>query len=101
MILGRPGGPSFYISTIDNTQNHGPGSQGLYEIYIHTTILYHKSYHVLGSKEEADGCFGRVLEGEDVVLRMIHQPGAGTSGFIMDPANNIQIVSLKLIEPIV
>jgi hypothetical protein len=40
-----------------------------------------------------------VLEGEDVVLRMIHQPGAGTSGFIMDPANNINIVSLKLIEP--
>ena len=26
--LGRPGGPPFYISTQDNTENHGPGSQG-------------------------------------------------------------------------
>jgi len=25
---GRPGGPAFYISTVDNTGNHGPGSQG-------------------------------------------------------------------------
>ena len=25
---GRPGGPAFYISTVDNSQNHGPGSQG-------------------------------------------------------------------------
>ena len=24
---GRPGGPPFYISTIDNTRNHGPASQ--------------------------------------------------------------------------
>lgn len=25
---GRPGGPEFYISLVDNTQNHGPASQG-------------------------------------------------------------------------
>jgi hypothetical protein len=25
---GRLGGPAFYISTIDNSRNHGPGSQG-------------------------------------------------------------------------
>ena len=25
---GRPGGPAFYISTMDNTDNHGPASQG-------------------------------------------------------------------------
>jgi hypothetical protein len=25
---GRPGGPAFYISTINNVGNHGPASQG-------------------------------------------------------------------------
>ena len=28
LFIGRPGGPPFYISTQDNTENHGPGSQG-------------------------------------------------------------------------
>lgn len=27
-FAGRPGGPPFYISTVDNVRNHGPGSQG-------------------------------------------------------------------------
>jgi hypothetical protein len=26
-FAGRPGGPPFYISTVDNTRNHGPASQ--------------------------------------------------------------------------
>ena len=26
-FAGRPGGPAFYISTVDNTRNHGPASQ--------------------------------------------------------------------------
>jgi hypothetical protein len=26
--VGRPGGPAFYISIMDNVENHGPGSQG-------------------------------------------------------------------------
>ena len=34
IIIGRPGGPSFYISTVDNTHNHGPGSQGMNNIGI-------------------------------------------------------------------
>ena len=25
--LGRPGGPEFYVNIVDNTRNHGPGSQ--------------------------------------------------------------------------
>ena len=37
---GRPGGPAFYISTVDNVQNHGPASQG--------------------SGTEADSCFGKI-----------------------------------------
>ena len=49
---GRPGGPEFYISLVDNTDNHGPGSQG--------------------SKTEADGCFARVVEGWDDVVVCIY-----------------------------
>lgn len=58
---GRPGGPQFYISIMDNTDNHGPGSQG--------------------SKTEADGCFGRVLQGKEVVDRLNHEWGRNERGF--------------------
>lgn len=75
---GRPGGPEFYISTVDNTQNHGPGSQG--------------------SQTEADSCFGKIVEGFDVVARMMKQPGKGPSGFIISPSNNIKIVEMTLIN---
>ena len=40
LFAGRPGGPAFYISTVDNVQNHGPASQG--------------------SGTEADSCFGKI-----------------------------------------
>ena len=79
--VGRPGGPEFYISTVDNSANHGPGSQG--------------------SKTEADGIFGRVVPGspgEDVVRRMQKQPGRGPSGFIDSAKNFIDIVSLQLVK---
>ena len=75
---GRPGGPEFYISTVSNVGNHGPGSQG--------------------SKTEADSCFGRILRGEDIVKRMEGQPGAGGSGFITSKDNHIKITSLRLIH---
>jgi len=76
---GRPGGPAFYISTVDNTDNHGPASQG--------------------SKSEADGCFGRVVEGEAVVLRMQKQPGkTKPSGFVDKRENFITINSLRLLN---
>jgi cyclophilin family peptidyl-prolyl cis-trans isomerase len=78
IYLGRPsGGSAFYISTLDNTQNHGPASQG--------------------SKTEADSCFGKVVQGIDVVKRMTTQPGKGPSGFITDPANNIKIIGMTLL----
>ena len=56
-FAGRPGGPAFYVSTVDNTRNHGPGSQG--------------------SKTEADSCFGRLADAnsEAVVERRELQPG--------------------------
>ncbi len=75
--LGRPGGPGFYISTVDNTHNHGPASQG--------------------SKTEADSCFGRIVKGFDVVERMKKQPGAGPSGFVNSPDNFIRIPSIRIL----
>ena len=75
---GRPGGPEFYISTVDNSQNHGPASQG--------------------SATEADSCFGKIIKGFEVVDRMKKQPGTGPSGFINSPSNYIRIQSLKLIH---
>lgn len=78
---GRPGGPAFYISTLNNVGNHGPGSQG--------------------SKTEADGCFGKLANQKaiDVVKRMTTQPGGQKGlGFIIDPKNNIKILNLKLVK---
>lgn len=73
------GGPAFYISTQDNSVNHGPGSQG--------------------SKTEADSCFGRIYKGEDVVERMKLQPGKSEPmGFVKDHKNYINIPSMKFIK---
>ena len=52
-VAGRPGGPDFYVSTRDNTLNHGPGGQ--------------KSYTIAS---EADPCFAKVIEGFEAVDRM-------------------------------
>ena len=49
-LSGRPGGPEFYINTGDNTIAHGPGGQSHHAIY-----------------EEADACFGKIIQGHDVV----------------------------------
>lgn len=77
---GRPGGPEFYISLVDNTMNHGPGSQG--------------------SKTEADGCFARVIDGWESVVekRLKKQPGGNpkTGGFIGDNKNFIRIKSIGM-----
>jgi len=47
---GRPGGPGFYINTDDNAQTHGPGGQTMHALH-----------------EEADPCFGTVVEGQQVI----------------------------------
>ena len=75
-FAGRPGGPEFYISTVDNTRNHGPGSQG--------------------SKTEADSCFAKVVGGADVIERMKNQPGAKGMGFISNQANYIFVEDIAL-----
>lgn len=52
---GRPSGPGWYISIMDNTVNHGPGSQQNKNPY------------------EADSLFGRVVNpGMDTVVPRIH-----------------------------
>ena len=75
-FAGRPGGPEFYISTVDNVANHGPGSQG--------------------SKTEADSCFAKVVGGFDVVERMRKQPAPKGMGFINDPAGYVAIDDIFL-----
>jgi len=49
-FTGRPGGPGFYINTDDNSQTHGPGGQTEHALH-----------------EEADPCFGIVVEGHNVI----------------------------------
>ena len=51
------GGPDWYISMMDNTENHGPGGQDEYEI-----------------KGEADSCFGKIVEGIDTIKLMHKMP---------------------------
>lgn len=79
-FAGRPGGPEFYISTVDNTRNHGPGSQG--------------------SKTEADACFAKIVDGFDVVERMKRQAGGapegGGLGFVRNSEDYIQILTVDI-----
>ncbi|GMH79476.1 hypothetical protein TrST_g4545 [Triparma strigata] len=56
-LAGRPGGPDFYVSMIDNTKNHGPGGQGNYDL-----------------PAEADPAFGTVIAGHDVLERIHKLP---------------------------
>ena len=56
-FAGRPGGPDWYVSTVDNTRNHGPGGQS--------------SYALPG---EADPCFAKVISGFDTVDRVHGMP---------------------------
>eukprot|EP00928_Gymnodinium_smaydae_P000356 TRINITY_DN10139_c0_g2_i1.p1 TRINITY_DN10139_c0_g2~~TRINITY_DN10139_c0_g2_i1.p1 ORF type:complete len:324 (+),score=37.89 TRINITY_DN10139_c0_g2_i1:63-974(+) len=81
-FAGRPGGPAFYISILDNVRNHGPGSQQSANPY------------------EADACFGKVVKGwDDIVMRrMRHQPGAqDANGFLRGAENNIWIKAVTLL----
>jgi cyclophilin family peptidyl-prolyl cis-trans isomerase len=59
---GRPAGRQIYISTMNNTLAHGPGSQG-------------------SKMNEADVCFGHIAEGRDVVDRLKDSWGKRELGF--------------------
>jgi len=76
---GRPSGPAFYISLINNSKNHGPGSQQKY------------------NPHEADSNFGKVVEGWDevVIAKMKKQPGAeGGNSFVRGNENHILITNM-------
>jgi cyclophilin family peptidyl-prolyl cis-trans isomerase len=75
---GRPGGPDFYISTMNNTKDHGPGGQTDYE-----------------DPTEADPCFAKVIEGFDVVDRMHKSPV--NPGWYHGMAQNIAILSMRIL----
>ena len=81
-FAGRPSGSSaIYISTVDNTINHGPASQG--------------------SKSEADVCWGRLADraSEEVAQVMQNQKGgAKGSGFINDSSNYVSIDRIILVK---
>ena len=47
-------GPTFYINTMDNRKHHGPGGQ---------------DHHLM--PEDADPCFGIVIQGQDVIDTLI------------------------------
>eukprot|EP00545_Synedropsis_sp_CCMP1620_P012260 CAMPEP_0119004220 /NCGR_PEP_ID=MMETSP1176-20130426/1023_1 /TAXON_ID=265551 /ORGANISM="Synedropsis recta cf, Strain CCMP1620" /LENGTH=361 /DNA_ID=CAMNT_0006955905 /DNA_START=66 /DNA_END=1151 /DNA_ORIENTATION=+ len=76
---GRPGGPDFYISTMDNSVNHGPGGQGEYD-----------------DVGEADPCFAKVVEGEDAVWRMhgLSVKDGAYEGLV----HNVAIVDMRLLK---
>lgn len=84
-FAGRGGGNAFYINTVNNTMNHGPGTDR-------------------GGKDpEADTNFGKITKGHQVVNIMQKQPlGDGKpspNGFVNDERNYIRINSLRLIKP--
>jgi cyclophilin family peptidyl-prolyl cis-trans isomerase len=76
---GRPGGPDWYISTMDNSKIHGPGGQDSYE-----------------DPTEADPCFAKVISGFDVVDRM--QKSDVAPGGYKRMKHYVAIVSMKRLK---
>jgi hypothetical protein len=72
---GRPSGPGWYVSTMDNTVNHGPGSQ--------------QQKNPL----EADSLFGRIVYGFDTVIPRIHS--TPQNGWL-DKEHQIQIPKMTI-----
>jgi len=79
-FAGRPGGPDFYINKIDNTLNHGPGGQEHHDLH-----------------EEADPCFGKVVDGFDTIQRLIQEPHNNAAmGFVLK--NPVHIIKASIID---
>eukprot|EP00934_Nitzschia_sp_Nitz4_P004197 Nitzschia sp. Nitz4//scaffold3_size479765//423506//424569//NITZ4_000179-RA/size479765-augustus-gene-1.584-mRNA-1//1//CDS//3329550995//4187//frame0 len=75
---GRPSGPAWYVSIMDNTVNHGPGSQQAANPY------------------EADSLFGSIVQGmEDVVPRIHSTPQMSW----LDKENQIAIPRMTILIP--
>ena len=76
---GRPSGPAWYVSILDNTKNHGPGTQ------------QQRNPH------EADACFGKVVKGFDEVVlgRITQMPGQG----FLQPPLHVKITQMTILVP--
>jgi hypothetical protein len=77
---GRPGGPDFYVSTQDNTRNHGPGGQTSYE-----------------DTAEADPCFAKVVKGFEPVVDRMHESSVKPGGY-KHMQHNIAIRKMRLLS---
>eukprot|EP01082_Thalassiosira_pseudonana_P001057 g1654.t1 g1654 contig10:2519764-2521807(-) len=77
-FAGRPGGPDFYINKIDNSVLHGPGGS--------------TAEHDLHN--EADPCFGKVVEGTEVVNEIDRIPVDADKGYVM--LHPVKVVSAKI-----
>jgi hypothetical protein len=82
---GRPSGHNgcWYISTMDNTQNHGPGSQQKKNTY------------------EADANFGRVVNDDgsyDALVRRIRE-SMKVDGFLNNPKDWVLVTSMEIMIP--
>lgn len=75
---GRPSGPGWYVSIMDNTRNHGPGSQQK------------------DNPHEADSNFGRVVQGMDDVVPRIHSIPQEEW---LDRGNQISITKMTILVP--
>jgi len=75
---GRPSGPCWYISTQDNTRNHGPGSQQK------------------NNPHEADANFGKIVSGLDDVVPRIHSTPQSSW---LDKENQIFIKTMTILIP--
>ena len=72
-----PGGPDYYINKINNTDTNGPGGQ------------YYNVHH-----EEADPCFGKVVQGAYVIYRISSIPTDIDDGILQDPVHILKATIL-------
>mmetsp|Transcript_19731 Transcript_19731/g.22567 ORF Transcript_19731/g.22567 Transcript_19731/m.22567 type:complete len:504 (-) Transcript_19731:167-1678(-) len=83
-FTGRPGGPEFYINKADNSIPHGPGGQWQH-----------------GLEEQADSCFAKVVEGQDILQRIFQSESYTRDSdypfFLYDP---VEIISARIEEKI-
>ena len=75
---GRPAGPDFYINMKDNTNEHGPGPD---------------------KHSEADPCFGKIVEGFDVLERIGMIPRYSGEEEALAGLYEVKILHAFLIKP--
>jgi cyclophilin family peptidyl-prolyl cis-trans isomerase len=78
---GRPGGPDFYVNMKDNSEIHGPGGQ---------------LRHYGDLLDDADPCFGSIVEGIDVIDR-IHRSNVEPTKWQDAIAHPVLIKQMKIL----